>query len=170
MLIKCNCNHCSTHLEFEAGNEGVVIACPSCGLDTTLYVPPPPPKPIQPAKKTPPLSQTIPDPKKDAPPRPPTAADALNEVRVNSCYKTLRGLIDLVFALYVGVVALICFGCIIQVVERTDGYREWVFPVLTLLGAVASVIIAVGVKQAALLVVDIADCQINLVKRTVRQT
>ena len=44
-FIKCNCNHCSNHLEFDPANAGEVITCPSCGLETTLYVPTAPPVP-----------------------------------------------------------------------------------------------------------------------------
>jgi len=43
MIIKCNCNHCSTHLEFDSHDAGRVITCPSCSMETTLYVPPPAP-------------------------------------------------------------------------------------------------------------------------------
>jgi len=39
MLVKCNCNNCSAHLEFESGRAGAVIACPKCGIETTLYIP-----------------------------------------------------------------------------------------------------------------------------------
>lgn len=53
MLIKCNCNNCSTHLEFESENAGQVITCPTCGMETTLYVPPPSPAPKPAAPDTP---------------------------------------------------------------------------------------------------------------------
>ncbi|MGA2789015.1 MAG: hypothetical protein ABSF60_15960 [Verrucomicrobiota bacterium] len=39
MLVKCNCNNCSAHLEFEAVDAGTVIVCPTCGIETKLYVP-----------------------------------------------------------------------------------------------------------------------------------
>ncbi len=35
----CNCNNCSGHLEFDASRAGEVVACPHCGMETTLYVP-----------------------------------------------------------------------------------------------------------------------------------
>lgn len=40
MMAKCNCNNCSTHLEFDTSNSGKAITCPSCGMETKLYVPP----------------------------------------------------------------------------------------------------------------------------------
>jgi len=39
MLVKCNCNNCSAHLEFESTDAGRVIVCPTCGIETKLYVP-----------------------------------------------------------------------------------------------------------------------------------
>ncbi len=44
-IVKCNCHHCSTHLEFNSANAGQVITCPTCGKETTLYIPTPPPTP-----------------------------------------------------------------------------------------------------------------------------
>jgi hypothetical protein len=39
MLVKCNCNNCSAQVEFESVDAGMVIACPTCGIETKLYVP-----------------------------------------------------------------------------------------------------------------------------------
>lgn len=47
MLVKCPCNNCSGHLEFESGNVGVTVPCPHCGLDTRLFTPQ---VPLQPAE------------------------------------------------------------------------------------------------------------------------
>jgi DNA-directed RNA polymerase subunit M/transcription elongation factor TFIIS len=49
MLVKCNCNNCSAHLEFDSTNAGTVIACPKCGIETQLYVPAKPASPQSPA-------------------------------------------------------------------------------------------------------------------------
>jgi hypothetical protein len=45
---KCNCNHCSQPISFPAEGAGTTISCPHCGLDTILFIPPPPPKPEAP--------------------------------------------------------------------------------------------------------------------------
>jgi hypothetical protein len=39
---KCECVHCSGHLEFERGYAGMTIPCPHCGGETVLTLPPPP--------------------------------------------------------------------------------------------------------------------------------
>jgi hypothetical protein len=40
MDAKCKCQHCNTHLEFDDRGAGQMVACPHCGLETMLYVPP----------------------------------------------------------------------------------------------------------------------------------
>jgi hypothetical protein len=39
MLTKCECNHCSERIEFEAENSGETVACPHCGMETVLLIP-----------------------------------------------------------------------------------------------------------------------------------
>jgi hypothetical protein len=39
MLVKCVCNSCAGHLEFEEENAGEQIDCPHCGFETTLFLP-----------------------------------------------------------------------------------------------------------------------------------
>lgn len=162
MIIKCNCNHCSTHLEFESGNEGVTINCPSCGMETRLYAPPPAPAPILPPKQAPPpLNKPIADPAKTTHS---SAADALLQVRVDSCYKTLRGLIDLVQFICIAAAVIVGIAGIAQVFTNIDNAGS-LYGLFWFLGAAGSVILAIASKQAALLLVDIADCQIQQVKR-----
>lgn len=43
-LVKCHCNNCSEHIEFESDQAGTRATCPHCGLDTLLYIPSPEPK------------------------------------------------------------------------------------------------------------------------------
>ncbi|MGD0253495.1 MAG: hypothetical protein ABSC01_12460 [Verrucomicrobiota bacterium] len=39
MPIKCSCQHCSNHIEFEDSRLGQTIECPHCHLETTLFKP-----------------------------------------------------------------------------------------------------------------------------------
>lgn len=52
MLVKCPCNNCSGHVEFDSQDVGRTIECPHCGLETLLFVPQrpldPPPPPVVP--------------------------------------------------------------------------------------------------------------------------
>ena len=38
-MAKCSCNHCGQQLEFDNLMVGVEVACPSCGMDTKLFLP-----------------------------------------------------------------------------------------------------------------------------------
>jgi hypothetical protein len=38
MKMGCRCQLCSAPIEFESTDAGKTIACPSCGMDTQLYV------------------------------------------------------------------------------------------------------------------------------------
>jgi hypothetical protein len=145
MIIKCNCNHCSAHLEFDAENAGQVIACPTCGIETTLCVPPP----------TDPLAA------------PSSPAEALKKIRQQSCYRTLRSLIGLVQALCFIVAGLIALGSFVAIPFRFNegivGVASGaVVAIVGLLWAFLIIVLAIAGKQAALLLVDIADCQIRL--------
>lgn len=121
-------------------------------MDTRLYVPPAAPIPKKPEEKP---SLTF------------TAADTLRNVRQQTCYKTLRGLIDLLQAgLIVSAALTLVAGAIgMFFAEEPPGLR-----VLTLIIAICicfvMVVLSIAVKQAALLLVDIADCQIQQVGRT----
>lgn len=39
MLVKCSCQVCNEHLEFESRNSGQTVNCPHCGMETLLYIP-----------------------------------------------------------------------------------------------------------------------------------
>jgi DNA-directed RNA polymerase subunit M/transcription elongation factor TFIIS len=39
-IAKCRCQTCNGHLEFDPAAAGETIACPHCGVDTQLYLPP----------------------------------------------------------------------------------------------------------------------------------
>lgn len=40
--VKCNCQHCDGHIEFDSAGAGQTVECPHCQMETLLYVPPPP--------------------------------------------------------------------------------------------------------------------------------
>jgi hypothetical protein len=157
MNVKCTCNNCSTHLEFDSASAGQTVACPSCGIDTKLYVPtlPPIPKIDKPAHMP---SAAVSNPLAW------TAAQTLRLVRQQTCYKTLRGLIDWVQAILIAAAALALIAAVAQFFLSTEekdlGLRILAL-VGTAFGCVLAVVLAIAGKQAALLMVDIADCQIQ---------
>jgi DNA-directed RNA polymerase subunit RPC12/RpoP len=164
MIAKCNCNQCSTHLEFDSANAGQVINCPTCGMETTLYVPPPPaPKSATPISN--PQEHQFPP------------AESLKQIRHQTCYQTLRSLINIlqIFCfIFAGLIALGALASIFDysqiktAVKTADGEATMAMMVfggrilLGLAGAIVFVFLAIAGKQSALLLVDIADCQIRL--------
>lgn len=167
MLVKCNCNHCSAHLEFYSENAGQVISCPTCGMETKLYVPPPMPVPKveKPTQKPSapivnPLASDLPSSWNLV-----TPAESLKRIRQETCYKTLRDLIGLVQVVFFVVAGLLAIGSVASVFAgfaAAGPAGGIVSLILGLVIAVIIVVLAIAWKQAALLLVDIADCQIQL--------
>ncbi len=93
------------------------------------------------------------------------AADTLNQIRQQTCYKALRSLIDLVQIIFFVIAGLLTA---VSVVGGVAGIQ--VGGIFTLIGGLALafliVVLAIAGKQAALLLVDIADCQIRLAGKT----
>jgi hypothetical protein len=52
-FVVCRCQFCDGHIEFDANElaeENSIVPCPHCGLETKIFVPPPPAKIVQAAK------------------------------------------------------------------------------------------------------------------------
>jgi integrase len=118
MTAKCNCNHCSAHLEFDSASAGSVTTCPTCGMDTTLYVPAQ--KPFAPITNRPAI--------------PSSSAETLKQIRQQSCYGTLRRLIDLVQYIIFAIAALLAIGAVTaffigsssrRIVEMSASAKYW---------------------------------------------
>ena len=60
-LVLCRCQHCDGGIEFDASQAGETVACPHCGLETLLFVPPENQKPpiIASPLQPPPLPEPI---------------------------------------------------------------------------------------------------------------
>jgi transcription elongation factor Elf1 len=39
-FVTCRCQHCDKGIEFDAGHEGELVACPHCGMETKLFLSP----------------------------------------------------------------------------------------------------------------------------------
>ncbi len=153
MSTKCNCNNCSVHIEFEENQVGQTVTCPACGMETKLY-----------------------NPKKQPQPRPKSApkphnpfAQSLAGIRVESCYKTLRGVIDFTFILAKALAGLFAVLSILGSVLMSsfEARVPWWQSLLMAAAAAIAALVIIGLlhaaHQASLLLVDIADCNIRLV-------
>jgi DNA-directed RNA polymerase subunit RPC12/RpoP len=69
-FVKCVCQYCNRHVEFDATHAGEVVACPHCGLETLLYVPQAPlPGPPETKRPSPPCSEPTRPTATETPPR-----------------------------------------------------------------------------------------------------
>lgn len=39
MILKCVCNNCPGHIEFDEKDAGQTVICPHCGIETLLFIP-----------------------------------------------------------------------------------------------------------------------------------
>jgi hypothetical protein len=92
------------------------------------------------------------------------AAATLIQIRQQTCYKTLRGLIDLVQILFFVAAGVAALGAFAGVFAKDDLPAGGKFLYVIIGAAAGFILIVLGIawKQAALLLVDIADCQIRL--------
>jgi hypothetical protein len=170
MLLKCNCSQCSGHLEFESDHLGTVITCPTCGRPTKLVLP------------------EVAEGETDEPAgassargmRPAISAGSpkatLQAVRARTCYATLRSFINvfqIIFFVIAGLTAIAGVGEAIFMYRLTEGAPTNLFSIILVLTylvvglvmATLLVLFGIAVKQAMLVVVDIADCQIQQISR-----
>ena len=98
-IEKCKCNHCDQHIEFEGKMAGTTIQCPSCGVDTQLYISQKALEPVSPAtsvkinapvSEVPKLSEA-----KSPPPNIQTASTPAQSVRSRGIYIILGILLGL---------------------------------------------------------------------------
>jgi len=141
MIANTTCQQCSN--VFETDGMSRTEFCPHCGKETSVFARVPVPTPADSTGYI-------------------NTAATLKQIRQKTCYKTLRSLVDLVQLLIfvaAGVTALGTGGAICASDETLPGGK---IPV-AIFGAVSVfilIIMAMAWKQAALLLVDIADCQV----------
>ncbi len=189
MIAVTKCQHCGNNFEVD-GMERTEF-CPHCFKETTVIAQVPISAPVSTAQVPIPTSVRIPGTfsslkerlRSALNPRPAPAslsgavdtATTLKQIRQQTCYKTLRELIDLVqlllffaagLALLGGIAGLLMaianlFGLFkgIEISAATN----FVNFIVCVAAAFILIVLAIAWKQAALLLVDIADCQIRLV-------
>lgn len=149
MIATTNCQHCGNGFEID-GMNGTEF-CPHCGKETSIVAQVSAPAPAS-------TTGT------------PSTAATLKQIRQQTCYETLRGLIDLVQALFFIAAGLPVLEVVRRLLERNPDSNILIVATLGLLLALLLgfilVVLGIAWKQAALLLVDIADCQIRLAGNT----
>jgi rRNA maturation protein Nop10 len=147
MIANAKCQHCGNDFETDGMNR--TEFCPHCGKETSIVaqVSPPAPVSITGASGT---------------------AATLKQIRQQTCYKTLRGLIDLVQILFFVAAGLAVLGAFAGFFEESEvpAAGKFLYAIIGAASAFILIVLAIAWKQAALLLVDIADCQIRLAGNT----
>jgi ABC-type microcin C transport system permease subunit YejE len=139
MIATTNCQHCGK--EFETDGMNRTEFCPHCGKETSIVA-----------------QVAVPAPASST-----GTAATLKQIRQQTCYKTLRGLIDLVQILFFVAAGFAVLGAIAGCFEGSEVLPASKFAnvIIGLASAFILIVLAIAWKQAALLLVDIADCQIR---------
>lgn len=156
---KCHCQHCNGPIAFPVEMAGEMSECPHCKMDTRLFIPPPPP-PAPPKPATP-------NPPPNPPPTVPSFAEDLKKIRARTCYQSLRSLINvaqIIGFVGIGIFAFSLVTGISQSPLAASGSSEFALVgfFVSVSMCLGGVVVLIAGKQAALLLVDIADCQIQM--------
>jgi hypothetical protein len=162
MNAKCPCQHCNGHIEFEPDQAGQTVVCPHCGLDTTLFIPVEPTKHDRILDANSRFASETRSKQPASKPRPKSAQDYANEhlkfIRDNSCYGTLRSIINVCAGIAGTIAVLICMG---GASESIAASADRLIKLLIIFGALAgiglSIVVIIGVRQLSFLLIDIAD-------------
>jgi len=175
MIVKCNCQHCNGHIEFESAGfvAGTLASCPHCQMETVLFIPPEPAKPVR--SET--LAATLANVAKAAVASGATLGQAasklqaplaspsvvldlsskarvkmyLASIRANSSYSLLRGTVDVLFALS-------AFAACAYWLAFLFAFRAAPLSILLSLFLCAlALALLFAFRQCALLLIDIAD-------------
>lgn len=145
MKTTARCELCNNEIEVEEAQNGQSVGCPWCASDTTIR--------IAPRIKAPPFPQI----------NKPTSAtwEYLQIVRSNTCYKALRSVLALAFAvLYIAGGLCVAGGLVGGIVDQ-----NLLVGVLAAVASVVALVVVAALHQAVLLLIDIADATIYSASR-----
>jgi hypothetical protein len=145
MIANAKCQHCGNVFETDGMNR--TEFCPHCGKETSIVaqVAVPAPASITGVSCT---------------------AATLKQIRSQTCYKTLReliGVVQILFFVAAGLAGLGLTGNFLELGQVASSVGGILLAIIIgLVSAFILIVIGIAWKQAALLLVDIADCQIRL--------
>jgi rRNA maturation protein Nop10 len=143
MIATAKCQHCGN--EFETDGMNRTEFCPHCGKETSIVAQVAVPAPASVTG----VSGT---------------AATLKQIRQQTCYKTLRELIDLVQILFFVAAGLAVLGAFAGFFQGSEvpAAGKFIYAIVAAASAFILIVLGIAWKQAALLLVDIADYQIRL--------
>jgi hypothetical protein len=160
MILSRQCA-CGQKVEFEAEDLSQ-LACPSCGRSLHEQFAPPPASTPPPARFDLPPDPHANRAKLDADIAriltPGDHARVLSEVREKSCYGTLRGLINTVIGISIGVAGLAIVADVIIMTQRKGDIAA--ADAIVFLSCILAIVLLVAFRQALFLAIDAVDLMI----------
>jgi hypothetical protein len=144
MIANAKCQHCGNQFETDGMNR--TEFCPHCGKENSISGQVSAPAPAYTAAA-------------------PSTAATLQQIRQQTCYKTLRGLIYLIEILFFVAAGLAVIYAVLMAfqVSQSKAPDTTIFAIIGgVISAVVLSIMGIAWQQAAMLLIDIADCQIRL--------
>jgi hypothetical protein len=136
MNVKCSCQHCNGHIEFESEGfqPGTRLECPHCKMETPLFIP-----------NTMTAKQRV------------KAHLAL--IRSNSAYPAIRFLINT--CLLVSIISTLFFTPVVWSWAKGLELAAWQVSVITIMLEGLAIATAFAIQQSIFSVIDIADTLIH---------
>ena len=144
MNATCLCPHCGQKVEFEAENAGRSAQCPNCQQTVTL---------------TGPAGEASPSVVAIAIPGSPVK-EYLKKLRENSCYGALRTIINVSFGLCV-MGCLLAGVSLIMTPPTLTGAEFFGAPIFVMSVLFLGIVLLIAFRQAAFVVIDIADALLH---------
>ena len=133
MIVKCTCQHCDGHIEFEAQGfqPGTRLECPHCKMETVLFIP-----------NTVTARQRV--------------RAYLGLIRSNSAYPAIRFMINICLLLSIISIVFLTPTVWTMVKGRPD-LDAWKVPIVTMMLDGLAIAAAFAIQQSVFSVIDIAD-------------
>ncbi|MGA2541365.1 MAG: hypothetical protein ABSG78_07350 [Verrucomicrobiota bacterium] len=133
MIVKCTCQHCDGHIEFEAQGfqPGTRLECPHCKMETVLFIP----NTMTPKQRV---------------------RAYLSLIRSNSAYPAIRFMINI--CLLVSIISILFLTPTVwTLVKARPDLASWKVPIVTMMLEGLGIAAAFAVQQSIFSVIDIAD-------------
>ena len=147
--MKCTCNHCSVHLEFDPDHIRNAVTCPACGMETVLYAPSSP-QIAPPVSASPSVQSVV------------TNREWLRAMRVETCYRELRSGIRILFWVLKGS-ALVAIIVIWNYEDKPTPGANFINGFYTFFSVIAFGIFH-ALHELVSSFVDVADCAVLVAK------
>ncbi len=132
MIVKCSCQHCNGHIEFETQGfqPGTRSECPHCKMETPLFIP-----------NTLTAKQRV--------------KAHLGLIRSNSAYPAIRFIINV--CLLLSIISILFLTPTVWVMAKGLDLATWKVPIVTMMLEGLAIAAGFAIQQSIFSVIDIAD-------------